>query len=107
LLLLLTPCCCSWSLSSQVHHGLLWVWPDADAALAAATPAAVIQELDQPGWSHRTQGWFARDLPLSMEAVVENVSGVVHGKAVGQAVLVSEVEEAARQVVCCIRMSCP
>lgn len=59
----------------QVHHGLLWVWPDADAALAASTPAAVIKELDQQDWSHRTQGWFVRDLPLSMEAVLENVSG--------------------------------
>jgi hypothetical protein len=67
---------------TQVHHGLLWVWPDADAALAAATPAAVIEELDQQGWSHRTQGWFARDLPLSMEAVVENVGGWCMGLCV-------------------------
>lgn len=60
---------------TQVHHGLLWVWPDADAELAAATPAAVMQELDKPGWSSLTQGWYVRDLPASMEGVIENVSG--------------------------------
>lgn len=58
----------------QVLDGLLWVWPDASSAGAAATAAAaVIPELNQPDeWEPRTD-WFMRDMPISMETVVENV----------------------------------
>jgi pheophorbide a oxygenase len=62
----------------QVHHGLLWVWPDAApgaAAAAAAAPLPLIPELDQPDeWEPRTD-WFMREVPVSMETVVENVRG--------------------------------
>eukprot|EP00879_Flechtneria_rotunda_P013512 GHRR01014109.1.p1 GENE.GHRR01014109.1~~GHRR01014109.1.p1 ORF type:complete len:485 (+),score=156.42 GHRR01014109.1:529-1983(+) len=59
--------------------GLLWVWPDThSAALAASTPPAVIAELDQTAdWEPRTD-WFMRDLPISMETVVENVMDPCH-----------------------------
>ncbi len=58
-------------------HGLVWVWPDATAegiaAAATAPPPAVMAELDQPeDWQPRT-AWFMREVPLSMETVVENV----------------------------------
>jgi phenylpropionate dioxygenase-like ring-hydroxylating dioxygenase large terminal subunit len=61
----------------QDVHGLLWVWPDASpegAAAAAAAAPALIAELDQPDeWEPRTD-WFMREVPISMETVVENVS---------------------------------
>lgn len=62
----------------QVHQGLLYVWPDASegsAAAAEAAPLPVIPELDETEeWEPRTD-WFMRDVPISMETVVENVSG--------------------------------
>jgi hypothetical protein len=61
----------------QELQGLLWVWPDASAegaAAAAAAAPALIAELDQPDeWEPRTD-WFMREVPISMETVVENVS---------------------------------
>jgi hypothetical protein len=61
----------------QIHQGLLYVWPDASegaAAAAAAAPLPIIPELDQTAeWEPRTD-WFFRDVPISMETVVENVS---------------------------------
>lgn len=60
----------------QIHQGLLYVWPDASegaAAAAAAAPMPIIPELDQTAeWEPRTD-WFMRDVPISMETVVENV----------------------------------
>jgi phenylpropionate dioxygenase-like ring-hydroxylating dioxygenase large terminal subunit len=57
--------------------GLLWVFPDASpnaAAAAAALSPAVINELSQTEeWEPRTD-WFMREIPVSMETVVENVS---------------------------------
>ncbi|KAF8073221.1 hypothetical protein HT031_000882 [Scenedesmus sp. PABB004] len=62
-------------------HGLLWVWGDASAAGAAASlekAPATIPELDDPAdWEPRT-GWFMRDIPISMETVVENVVDPCH-----------------------------
>ncbi|KAF6256401.1 hypothetical protein COO60DRAFT_1640750 [Scenedesmus sp. NREL 46B-D3] len=62
-------------------QGLLWVWPDASAegaAAAAAAQPALIAELDQPvEWEARTD-WFMREVPISMETVVENVSDPCH-----------------------------
>lgn len=61
----------------QEVQGLLWVWPEASpegAAAAAAAAPALIAELDQPDeWEPRTD-WFMREMPISMETVVENVS---------------------------------
>lgn len=61
----------------QEDGGLLWVWADASpgaAAAAAAAPMAVIPENSDPAeWVPRT-GWFMRDVPCSMETVVENVT---------------------------------
>jgi phenylpropionate dioxygenase-like ring-hydroxylating dioxygenase large terminal subunit len=63
----------------QVHQGLLYVWPDASAGSAAAadaSPLPAIPELDQTeDWEPRTD-WFMRDVPISFETVVENVSAV-------------------------------
>lgn len=65
------------SYADQVHQGLLYVWPDASegaAAAAASSPLPIIPELDQTDeWEPRTD-WFMRDVPISMETVVENVS---------------------------------
>jgi len=65
------------SYAHQVHQGLLYVWPDAfegAAAAAASSPLPIIPELDQTDeWEPRTD-WFMRDVPISMETVVENVS---------------------------------
>ncbi|WIA09707.1 hypothetical protein OEZ85_009091 [Tetradesmus obliquus] len=62
-------------------QGLLWVWPDASpegAAAAAAAAPALIAELDQPDeWEPRTD-WFMREMPISMETVVENVADPCH-----------------------------
>jgi hypothetical protein len=61
----------------QIHQGLLYVWPDAseDATTAAdCAPLPIIGELDETDeWEPRTD-WFMRDVPISMETVVENVS---------------------------------
>eukprot|EP00775_Hariotina_reticulata_P009449 gene9449-9615_t len=60
----------------QEVDGLLWVFPDSSpgaAAAAAAASPAVIDELSQPEeWEPRTD-WFLREIPVSMETVVENV----------------------------------
>jgi len=62
--------------------GLLWVFPDSSpnaAAAAAATSPAVINELSQTEeWEPRTD-WFMREIPVSMETVVENVSAASWG----------------------------
>jgi hypothetical protein len=64
------------ALPLQIHQGLLYVWPDASegaTAAAAAAPMPIIAELDQTAeWEPRTD-WFMRDVPISMETVVENV----------------------------------
>lgn len=61
----------------QELHGLLWVWPDASAegiAAAATAQPCTIPELDiEDEWEPRTD-WFMREVPISMETVVENVS---------------------------------
>lgn len=58
------------------------MWPDASSegvAAAAITPAGVIPELEMTAdWEPRTD-WFMRDVPISMETVVENVSIHVEG----------------------------
>lgn len=65
----------------KVHQGLLYVWPDAfegAAAAAASSPLPIIPELDQTDeWEPRTD-WFMRDVPISMETVVENVMDPCH-----------------------------
>jgi len=70
----------------QIVQGLVWVWPDASpnaAAAAAASPLATIPENDDDqGWEPRT-GWFMRDVPCSMETVVENVTVGVWGAECG------------------------
>lgn len=61
----------------QESQGLLWVFGDASpagAAAAASVPLPLVEEGDQPEeWEPRTY-WFMRDVPLSMETVVENVT---------------------------------
>ena len=48
----------------------------AAAAAAEASPLPIIPELDQTeDWEPRTD-WFMRDVPISFETVVENVSAV-------------------------------
>jgi hypothetical protein len=82
------------------------VWPDASAegaAAAAAAEPALIAELDQPDeWEPRTD-WFMREMPISMETVVENVSAacrvlcaVCHGDSGG------ERERCVPCAVCCV-----
>ncbi|GBF96942.1 hypothetical protein Rsub_09022 [Raphidocelis subcapitata] len=72
---------CVASYPVKEEGGLLWVWADASpgaAAAAAAAPMAVIPENSAPAeWAART-GWFMRDVPCSMETVVENVTDPCH-----------------------------
>lgn len=71
--------------SYPVHElqGLIWVWADASPSAAmesAATTAAIMPEVDggvDQDW-HRKTHWFMRDVPISMETVVENVMDPCH-----------------------------
>jgi phenylpropionate dioxygenase-like ring-hydroxylating dioxygenase large terminal subunit len=60
---------------SQVLHGLLWLYPDhsGDAWLAAidAVPAAASAEV-LSGEEEVKSPWFQRDVPLSLDTVIEN-----------------------------------
>lgn len=64
----------------QLRQGLLWVWPEAgpDAATeAAATPAVVAPQLDDPSWVSDF-GWIWREVQVSFDYAVENSLDIAH-----------------------------
>jgi pheophorbide a oxygenase len=73
----------------QIVHGLLWIWPEAGEAGAAAaasvpTPVTALQPLleaesDPQGSNfYQSTAWFMRDMPIRFDTLVENVVDPSH-----------------------------
>ncbi|KAL6749465.1 pheophorbide a oxygenase [Haematococcus lacustris] len=80
---------CVQAYPTKVVHGLLWVWPQAGAAGAAAAAAQPLPrtaltslleaEADPEGSVfYQSTAWFMRDMPIRFDTLVENVVDPSH-----------------------------
>ncbi|KAF6259816.1 pheophorbide a oxygenase [Scenedesmus sp. NREL 46B-D3] len=77
---------CVAAFPTQVLHGMLWVFADSSPegwreAMAAdgtpVRPAAASSELLEQGWELKAP-WFQRDVPLSFDVLLENMTDPAH-----------------------------